>query len=271
MIKSETTENQKVHTNNVKLLIDTNIYFDFYRSKKNSIELLIELSEHYDKIILTDQIIQEFERNREGVINTMKRGFESESQIQHISSAYLNNLPEFTALLNSLENYKKRRKDVISAIDKIIESPEEDPISLFFTDMIRDCRENDRILYTTDEVMNKAHRRKLVGNPPTSSGISIGDEINWEIVLANVKEDIIIIGRDNTYTNNFSFLKRDFYLRTGRFILKHTNSITEALKEIGVATSTELEDVEKNMINELKNYNEYWKHRPKDEIGQSEL
>lgn len=57
----------------MKLLIDTNIYLDFYRSNKNSIQLLNELSKHFDNIILTDQIIQEFERNRETVIKALKK------------------------------------------------------------------------------------------------------------------------------------------------------------------------------------------------------
>lgn len=69
-IKKETPE---APSTKVKILIDTNIYLNFYRSKKDSIKLLSELAKHFDKIILTDQIIQEFERNREVVINEMKR------------------------------------------------------------------------------------------------------------------------------------------------------------------------------------------------------
>ncbi|MGE8534834.1 MAG: PIN domain-containing protein [Chryseobacterium sp.] len=259
-----TKAEQEVPKSSIKLLIDTNIYLDFYRSNKDSIQLLSELSKHFDKIILTDQIIQEFERNREVVIQTMKKSFESESNLQYVSSAYLQNLPEFTVLLTTLKEYQNQRKEVVAAIDTILESPEKDPIYSFFVDMIRESRKNNTLLDTTDEIISKAHKRKLTGNPPTSSGFSIGDEINWEIVLANVKENIIIIGRDNTFTNNFSFLKRDFHLRTGHLILKQTNSITGALKEIGIATSAELEVVEKNMLEELKT-NEFWKHQPKDE------
>lgn len=269
MIQKKTKEDKEVPKISVKLLIDTNIYLDFYRSNKDSIQLLSELSKHFDKIILTDQIVQEFERNREIVIHTMKKSFESESNLQYISSAYLQNLPEFSGLLTVLKDYQNRRKDVITAIDTILESPEKDPIYSFFIDMIRESRKRNTILDTTDEIIEKAYKRKLVGNPPTSSGFSIGDEINWEIVLANIKENIIIIGRDNTFTNNFSFLKRDFHLRTGHLILKQTNSITEALKEIGIATSAELEVVEKNMLKELKAYNEFWKHQSKDENDHS--
>lgn len=144
-------------------------------------------------------------------------------------------------------------------MDMILEAPEKDPVYAFFTDMVRECTKLNTLLYTTDDILNKAHKRKLIGNPPTSSNYSIGDEINWEIVLSNVKENIIIIGRNNTYTKNFSYLKRDFHSRTGRLILKKTDKITDALTEIGISTSTELKDVEKKMIAELENFNDFWK------------
>ncbi|WP_312746704.1 PIN domain-containing protein [Sphingobacterium multivorum] len=254
----------------VKLLIDTNIYLDFYRSNKDSIQLLSELSKHFDKIILTDQIIQEFERNREVVLKTLRSNFELESRLKYISSAYLQNIPEFITLCAVQKEYEKSRKDVIAAIDNILESPEKDPVYSFFLEMVSECRKNNSILNTTDEIIKKAHKRKLVGNPPTSSGYSIGDEINWEIVIANIKENIILIGRDNTYTTNFSFLKRDFHLHTGCLISKVTNSITEALKEIGFNMTTELENVEQKMLDELKAYNEFWKYSSKQDESTNE-
>lgn len=76
----------------MKLLIDTNIYLDFYRSNKNSIQLLNELSKHFDNIILTDQIIQEFERNRETVIKALKKALRQNHSLRiflvHIYKIY---------------------------------------------------------------------------------------------------------------------------------------------------------------------------------------
>jgi rRNA-processing protein FCF1 len=249
-----------VVTNDVKILIDTNMYLDFYRSNKDAIKLLGELSKHFDKIILTDQIIQEFERNREVVIKTLKKNFEFESKLENFSSAYLKNLAVFNELLLLQKDYELKRKEVISAIDNILINPEHDLVFNFFSELVSDSQKNNRILGTTEDIIKKAHARKLVGNPPTSDSYSIGDEINWEIVLENVTENIILVGRDNTYTKNFSFLKRDFHRHTGRLVVKLTNSITEALNEIGIQTEAELVEIEKEMIKELKIYNEYWKH-----------
>jgi hypothetical protein len=258
MSTSESTANRADPVKGVRLLIDTNIYLDFYRSNKHSIQILSGLSEHFDKIILTDQIIQEFERNREIVLKGLKASFESESKLKYISSAYLDNLPEFSKLRKAQNYYDVCRTEVNEALNSIIESPEKDPIYSFFTDMVRECTKMNTILNTTDEIIQRAHKRKLIGNPPTSSGFSIGDEINWEIVCANLKENIILIGRDSTYTTNFSFLKRDFHRNTGCIITHLTDSITVALKEIGFAMSPGLEDLEQKMLDELKGYNEYW-------------
>ena len=120
--------------------------------------------------------------------------------------------------------------------------------------------QQDNVLYTTDSVIESAEKRKKIGNPPTSDKYSLGDEINWEIVLENIKEDIIIVGRDNTYTNNFSFLQKDFHKRTGCYISALTESITSALIKVGVVTEEGLIEEENRVIEDVKHYNEFWKH-----------
>jgi len=56
----------------MKILIDTNVYLDFYRSNDAALKLFDEMEKHFDKIIVTDQIIVEFERSRETVIPEYK-------------------------------------------------------------------------------------------------------------------------------------------------------------------------------------------------------
>lgn len=242
-----------------KILIDTNIYLDFYRSNKDALKLFDELVSHYESIILTDQIIQEFERSREKVIKTVIQNFESESKLENFSSSFLQNINEFKELIEIQRKYKSKKTEVNKAISEILNDPSKDPIATFFNEFVNESLNNERILYTTDVIVEKAKKRKLVGNPPTSDKYSIGDEINWEIILANVKEDIIIVGRDNTYNDNFSFLKKDFHKNTGHFIISLTDSITKALKEIGIETSDELKKAENSLIDDLKHSSEFWK------------
>lgn len=248
----------------MKILIDTNIYLDFYRSRTNALKLLDVLSEHYNKIILTDQIIQEFHRSRETVIKAVKSKFEKESALEDYSSSYLQNLKEFADLVVLQKQYRAKRNEVIAALDSIIQSPAGDPVASAFSDFANHAMRKNTVYNTSDTVIQKAQKRKLIGNPPVSDKYSIGDEINWEIILENINEDIIIVGRDKTYTDNFSFLKIDFHKHTGHLIAKLTGNIIEALDAAGVETSDELKTAEKVMIEDIKHYGDFWMHVAND-------
>lgn len=250
----------------MKLLIDTNIYFDFYRSNNEGLKLLTELIEFDEYIILTDQIIQEFERNREKVIKTVQKSFEIESRLEKFSSSFLMEMDEFKQLLDIQNAYENKRSEIKILISQILKDPLKDKVATFFTELVNKCDKKGNIWYADKDIINDAHRRKLIGNPPTSDSISIGDEINWEIVIKNVKEDIVIVGRDLTYKDNLSFLRKDFHLKTGFFIFDLTDRITTALKMIGIQPSQELEAAENQMVESVgtAHYSEYWKRPSKD-------
>jgi hypothetical protein len=252
----------------MKILIDTNIYLDFYRSNKEGIILLTELIAQDEVIILTDQIIQEFERSREKVIRAVLRSFEQESKLENFSSSLLNDMEAFKELIEIQKSYKAKKIEVNKLITEILEDPTKDKIAVFFKELVNKSIEKDRVLYTDDEIIKNAHTRKLIGNPPTTlDKYSIGDEINWEIVLKNLDEDIIIVGRDNTFNDNFSFLKKDFHKRTGHELIGVTEKITDALTAVGIRPTDELEAAEEKLIESIENshYSEFWKRSVKDE------
>ncbi|MDI9341836.1 MAG: PIN domain-containing protein [Sediminibacterium sp.] len=244
----------------MKILIDTNIFLDFYRSNSQPVNIFNTLKEHIDRIILTDQIIQEFDRSREYVIKTLKQKFQLESKLDNFSSSYLQNLTEFKELIQLQNSYKTKQKIVVSKIDEILKDPSLDPIASFFKEFVNESLKQEKVLYTNDTIIEKAEKRKKIGNPPSSDKYSLGDEINWEIVLENIREDIVIVGRDNTYSNNFTFLQKDFHKRTGCYVTELTESITSALSKIGVITTEGLIKEEAKFIEEVKHYNEFWKH-----------
>ena len=244
----------------MKILIDTNIFLDFYRSNNHAMNIFSELINHTDKIILTDQIIQEFDRSRENVIKKVRDNFRKESELENFSSSYVQDLKEFKDLLNIKKEYKLKLKEVNDKINQILYDPSIDPIASYFKNLVDDCIKKDLVLHTTDKIIKKANNRKLIGNPPTSDKHSIGDEINWEIILANVQDDIIIVGRDNTYNNNFAFLKSDYYKHTGCFIHSLTQSITSALEAVGIQQNPQLIDEEKKFIKEIESRSDFWKY-----------
>jgi predicted nucleic acid-binding protein len=244
----------------MKILIDTNIFLDFYRTNTHPVEIFNLLKENISSIIITDQIIQEFERNREVVLNNVKQKFQLESKLENFSSSYVQNIEEFKQLIDIQREYSKKQAAIIDKINHVIYDPSLDPIAVYFKELIDDAYRKDLIYFTTDDIIMKADKRKKIGNPPVSNKYSIGDEINWEIVLANVKDDIIIVGRDGTYTSNFSFLQKDFHKQTGKIIYELTDSIISAFGKLGVKTDERLVDQESKVIRDTKHFNEFWKH-----------
>ncbi|WP_125717893.1 PIN-like domain-containing protein [Flavobacterium ustbae] len=245
----------------MKILIDTNIFLDFYRSNGTSIHIFSTLIENIDHFIVTDQIIQEFERSREGVIKSVQQRFQIESKLENFSSSYLQNLEEFQKLVEIQKQYVTQQKKVGLSIAEILKDSSKDPIANYFKEFVNESLKQNRMLYTTDEIINKAIKRKNIGNPPTSNKFSIGDEINWEIIIANIHEDIILVGRDNTYTNNLTFLQKDFHKQTGYNVVDLTERISVALEKAGIEITEALIKEEDKVIEDLKHYDEFWKYK----------
>lgn len=244
----------------MKILIDTNIFLDFYRTNNHPVEIFNLLKDNISSIIITDQIIQEFERNREIVLNNIKQKFQMESKLENFSSSYVQNIEEFKQLVEIQKSYKIKQKEILEKINLVIHDPSLDPIAIYFKELIDDAYRKDIVYFTTDEIITKADKRKKIGNPPVSNKYSIGDEINWEIVLANLKEDIIIVGRDSTYNSNFNFLRKDFHKQTGKIIYGPTDLITKALEMLGIKTDENIAIQESKAIKDIENFNEFWKH-----------
>jgi hypothetical protein len=95
-------------------------------------------------------------------------------------------------------------------------------------------------------VIGKAQCRKLLGNPPSSPDkYTVGDEVILELLLANVKEDLIIVADDKTYSKNFPLLAEEYHQRTKRKLLLVTERFDHALEAIGQTPTPDLVEAEK--------------------------
>lgn len=243
----------------VKILIDTNVFLDFYRSKNDSINILSQILDYSENIILTEQIVNEFYRSRTKLLREIKQVFEKESTVQNITSAFLDSLDEFATFQQLHFQYFQKKVEIRRKIDNIIFDISIDPVALEFKKFVDKKINEDSLWKISNEAISNAQKRKLLGNPPRSDKYSIGDEINWEIILENSKEDIIIVGRDRTYNENFEYLRYEYHKNTGKFINKITSRISEAFSFAG-QNLEELTRLETNQIEELKTYSEFWKH-----------
>lgn len=240
----------------MKIFIDANIILDFYRSNNDAIAVFEELIKNSESIILTSQIVDEYFRNREVVLLGLKNKFTSEFKIDNFSSSFLQSLKYFQELNDIRDAYNKKRKEIERIINEIIDDPTKDDIAKHFLNLI--SSRGIVILNVTSDIVKLAQERKLRGNPPVSDKYSVGDEINWELLLT-MNDNLIIVARDNTYVNNIHFLRREFNNKNDGKKIVVTDRITEALKIIGKVPSDEIVKIEEQQIEDLRLINGRWK------------
>lgn len=233
-----------------KIFIDTNIFLDFYRV--NNRDSLIELSDEifrYKKYLIgTEQSNDEFFRNRERIINEFIMILNKQ-----INSLYDNN---FISTLDCYGEYSNDIKKANASVKKmmdtckiLIDEIDKDPAYRLYLNV------TSKMYSRTDLIIDKAIKRKQIGNPPTSTKNTCCDEIIWETLITNCKDDLIIVSRDNTFKDNYSFLRNEYNKKTGKKLVV-VELISDAIRYNGQVPSEKFEDIENNLIVE-KDFLEY--------------
>ncbi len=195
----------------MRIIIDTNIYLNFYRlNGEQSLEMLNYLNEFIKsdrfELILPKQIKNEFIRVKNSkkaiyedhILNFQKDlktnphiplAIESFPKIRQIESSIkkLNTLAD-----EATEFYKKNVFKSDSKINRQLDK--------LFTKA--SCREE------TDEVLQRAYFRTLRGNPPRKNNSSFGDAIIWETILSQyTDDDLVFISNDNDFGSEINKCK----------------------------------------------------------------
>lgn len=230
-----------------KIYTDTNWFIDFYREAPPNMNWLDDLSKEKDSLVITRQTINEFHRNRVATLKSVINAFEKSVKVPspHIT-ALLRMLPGYEELESINKNYKKKSKEVSDHLSQVIEDDKKDPVAQKLFAIWDDAAVT--VLESSDELVDKAYRRKLLGVPPTSPDkYTVGDELIWELLLANMKEDLIVVTGDRTFLENRVLLQGEFSSRTGKTLLEITEEFSSALKAAGKIPSDKLIDVEKQI------------------------
>lgn len=229
-----------------KIYTDTNRFVDLYQnslSTENQ-DLLKEVEKHKDNLVLTEQTISEFRRNRVSTLKIVRNAFMNSIKVNPHATWVLHSFEEFKKITTCSNEIKKLGKAIDQRFQEMIEDETKDHVAQKFMALVRDSSVVK--LKTTDSVFSRAHKRKLLGNPPTTKDKhSIGDEVIWETLLENFKEDLIVVTNDHTFHDNSSILKEEFKNRTGHELKLVTGLFSEALKIIGQAPTKELIHAEK--------------------------
>lgn len=245
----------------IKLFIDTNKYLDFYRYKEENREILDKLALS-DNIIITEQVIREFKRNRVTELNSLL------DKILAKEKQFTNNMCNIEPMGIFSDRITEINKKNSKFIDQIKNSfrPIEDEIR----NMINDDR-NDSVLDTfnkiisndstifiedDEEVYNLAIKRNNLGGVPRSEkngfkSLTVCDEYIWESLLSTSDYDLVFVTKDSTYLDNKNILSEEYKTKTGNniFFIKY---VSEALKIIGEKISKEAIEKEQQEQNALE-------------------
>lgn len=224
----------------MNLFIDTNIFLSFYHLTNDDLEELRKLSVLLATgevtLFLTDQVIDELERNRENKIaDAIKR-----LKDQHLNLQFpqlCKDYEEYSTLRELQQQYEVEHSKLLTKILADVSAN-----TLKADQVIDDLFENARIVKTSDALIQRARLRMEVGNPPGKNG-SLGDAINWESVLEAVPdgEELFLVADDKDYyspidENNLKeFLLREWldvkksnvivFRRLSTFFKKHFSQI----------------------------------------------
>ncbi|GLI46302.1 PIN domain-containing protein [Methanoculleus bourgensis] len=218
--------------------IDTNLFLELYGTDEDPGEIFADIGALREYLVFPDIIFDEFLRNRSKVLDRAADDLRRRETGEVLLPSILRESPKAAELQRTGEDYNRVVWTLSDEIQRVIIDPGADPVARAFRDLARDPAV--RVFRRTEDLITRAHRRKLLGNPPKSPGTdTIGDEVIWETLLANLKEDLIFITRDRTYRYHTAYLTEEYRERTGG-ALTITDRVSDALKMTGRPPSAAL-------------------------------
>lgn len=184
----------------MKIFIDTNIYLGFFRSSEERINSLDELEKLIKdkKIELIFPLITQDELRRN--IPLVEYFYLCEID-KHLPKA-----PQFAVILRDKkvssvlkEIHKEYRKKINQLKEEYLSSVEK-----IKTRILESLRKEAITKQYDNQLITSAYNRKIIGNPPGNKqkNTSIGDELEWEILLSDFyNDDLTIITNDSDWTN----------------------------------------------------------------------
>ena len=182
----------------MNLFIDTNIFLSFYHLTSDDLEelkkLAVLLRERKMQLLLPDQVIQEFRRNRENKIaDALKRLRDQKLSLQF--PQLCKDYDEYTRLRQLQKDYEGNHVELLRRIAEDVKNE-----SLKADTTLQELFGLATRIAADDSIVDQARLRVEIGNPPGKSG-SLGDAISWEALLTTVPngQDLYLITDDKDY------------------------------------------------------------------------
>lgn len=233
----------------MNLFIDTNIFLNFYHFTNDDLEelekLIVLISNNKIQLIIPEQVIDEFKRNREVKLKDAIKQFESNIKSYKFPQFY-KSFSEFQEIKDMQRDINKKFSLLKEKVNKNVEAERlkaDDLIGTLFSLGVDAPR--------SQKLIEKGILRYNLGNPPGKDK-SYGDAINWESLLEYVeeKEDLYFLSDDKDFfsiinENHFNpFLLSEWRDKKSSEIFPYrslTSFFTENFPEVKLASELEKE------------------------------
>ena len=182
------------------VFIDTNILLSFYHLTSDDLEelkkLAVLLQQESITLYVTEQVTEEFARNRESKIaDAIKKLKEQHLNLQF--PQLCKDFPEYEELRKLQQTYDKAHSQLLGKVQAAVHAK-----ALKADSAVADLFAAANKVPTTPEAVAMARFRMEVGNPPGKNG-SLGDALNWELLLSAVPagEDILFVSEDRDFVS----------------------------------------------------------------------
>lgn len=219
------------------LFIDTNILLDMYGMTGPDLDELRQLVKLVEDgkvgLLLTQQVVDEFWRRREGVIADAMKRF-GESRVRPTIPNLIRSYPESTDLKEAVARVNSIVKDLSDKANLDTASN-----SLKADEIILQLFEAAEIAPVAEGIVAASRLRADIGNPPGKRG-SLGDAINWEWLLSLELEpatsELIILSADADFASELEgeklreFLRVEWFARHPKCALRLERSLAKWLQ-----------------------------------------
>lgn len=197
------------------VFIDTNILLNFFHFTKEEIDALSNVFASHEHgaatVHLTEQVCDEFSRNRENKIKDALRRFKDVKFAAQLP-AFMKQYEEFEQIRTKSAELQELAKAISKKVDfDVVEN------GLLTDALINDIFAKSDPIPTTPELFARAQMRMTLGNPPGKNG-SMGDSVNWIALLDAVPhgQNLHVISEDGDYYSTLDenrphpFLKKEW-------------------------------------------------------------
>ncbi len=182
-----------------KLFLDSNILLDIYKLSGPDLEELKKLAKLIEsgkiQLLLPQQVVDEFWRNRESVIAEAMKIF-GDSKLQLKAPNLIRSYPKATDLRAAVEQVNALHRELTDTARADIEAN-----TLKADERLSELFGTTPASRVSEEIVCRAKRRRDAGNPPGKKG-SLGDAINWEWMLEqdlSGDDRVVVISGDKDY------------------------------------------------------------------------